>query len=68
MKLSFTSCQLLKISRDSGGGRATFSSSLSSGIMKALNWVEMPECLTGGKLEGELAAMQIELTPSNLTM
>lgn len=63
MKLSFTSVQLLGFSRDSNGGRANFSSAMSNPIMKALSWIEMPNCLIGGKLEGELAATVIELEP-----
>ncbi len=64
-KITFTSVQLRKFSRDSSGGKAEFSSSLTSSIIKKMDWVEMPECLTGGSLEGELNAINLELEPKD---
>lgn len=62
-KLTFTSVQLLSFSRGAKGGSATFSSSLNSTIQKKLSWTDIPECIVGGKLEGDLAATVITLTP-----
>ncbi len=62
-KLTFTGVELLGFSRDSEGGKAKFSSSLTSAIIKKMGWGEIPEFLTGGSLEGELAALSVELIP-----
>ena len=64
-KITFTSVQLLGFSRDADGGVAKFSATLGAPVMRALDWSEMPECLTGGKLEGELAASSLQLTPND---
>lgn len=64
-KITFTAVQLRKFSRDSSGGKAEFSSSLTASIIKKMDWVEMPECLTGGKLEGELNAISLDLEPKD---
>src|ERR1700748_2294809 len=63
-KITFTSVQLLSIARKKEGGRAVFCASLSGPVMKAMEWTEIPECLTGTSLEGVLAAPQIELVPN----
>lgn len=62
-KITFSGVQLLGFSRDSHGGKATFSSTFGSSVMSKMGWIEIPECLTGGSLEGELAATSLELVP-----
>ncbi len=62
-KLTFTGVELLGFSRDSEGGKAKFSSSLTSAVIKKMGWGEIPEFVTGTSLEGELAAISVELVP-----
>lgn len=62
-KLTFTGVELLGFSRDSEGGKAKFSSSLTSSVIKKMGWGEIPEFVTGTSLEGELAAGSVELVP-----
>ena len=62
-KLTFTGVELLGLSRDSEGGKAKFSSSLTSAVIKKMGWGEIPEFVTGTSLEGELAATSVELVP-----
>lgn len=62
-KLTFTNVQLLGFSRSPKSGKAKFSSSLTSGVIKKLEWGEIQEFVTGANLDGELAATSIELLP-----
>lgn len=64
-KITFTSARLEKFSRSSDGGVAIFASSWNQKVADALNWSnELPECLTGANLEGDLHATTCELIPS----
>lgn len=42
-----------------------FSSSLTKSVASSMGWTDLPECLTGGSLEGELGATIIELAPKD---
>ena len=64
-KLTFTSVELDKFSRSRDGLAAFFRSVLSAPIMTKMGWVDIPECLTGASLEGELAAISLELIPQD---
>ena len=64
-KLTFTGVQLLGFSRDAKGGKATFSAGLNGQVQRQMGWGEIPEFLTGGDLEGELAATSIILVPKD---
>lgn len=64
-KLTFTSAQLLGFSRDAKGGTATFSCSMNANVEKAMGWTDAPSWLTGGNLEGELAASIVQLVPDD---
>lgn len=63
--LTFTSAQLLSFSRTAKGGKAVFSSLITQAVIKGMGWAEMPECFTGGTLDGELDATQIDITPAD---
>lgn len=64
-KISFTGAQLLSFGRDGKGGKAHFSSSLTSSVIKAMEWGEIPEFVTGTSLEGELAATELTIEPKD---
>lgn len=64
MKLTFTSVELHKLGRNDDGAWATFSSTLNQQVMEKMEWSEAPECFTGGKLEGEIACISLELVPN----
>lgn len=64
-KLTFTSVELDKLGRNNKGAWGTFSASLNSAVMKKMNWIEIPECLTGGDLEGEIACISLHLAPND---
>ncbi len=63
-KLTFTGAVLESFSRNGNGGKAKFSCGLNQKVMQSMGWVEIPECLTGASLEGELHATACELVPS----
>ena len=64
-KLTFTSVQLDKFGRNDKGVHADFSASLNSAVIQKMGWTEIPECLTGADLEGEITAISLELIPSD---
>ena len=64
MKLTFTSVDLDKLGRNKDGAWGTFSSTLNQQVMEKMGWTEAPECFTGGKLEGEIACISLELVPN----
>lgn len=64
-KITFSGVQLLGFSRDLHGGKATFSATFGSSVTTKMGWTEIPECLTGGSLEGELSATSLELVPKD---
>jgi hypothetical protein len=64
-KLTFTSVELIKFTRDKNATKATFSAGFSSDVIAKMGWTEIPECLTGGSLEGELAVTALVLTPND---
>lgn len=63
-KLTITSVQLESFTRSNTGLVAKFSSSLNSQIIAKMGWSEIPECMTGTDLEGELAAISLQLIPN----
>ncbi len=63
-KISFTSARLLSFSRKPAGGVAKFAASWNQKVADAMNWSEVPECMTGATLEGDLSGETCELTPS----
>jgi len=67
-KLTFTSVQLDKFSRNREGCTAKFSASLNSDVIGKMGWTEIPECLTSSDLEGEIACTSLELVPSDKEM
>ena len=64
-KLTITSVTLLTFKRDLKGGGADFSSSITQAVRKIMGWTEIPECYSGGSLDGDLAATVITLTPND---
>jgi hypothetical protein len=64
-RLQFSSVELDKFSRNSKGVHADFSSALNSSVMQAMGWTDIPECLTGADLEGEIACISMELIPTD---
>jgi hypothetical protein len=64
-KLTFTSVELDKFSRNKEGCSAKFRASLNSQVIGKMGWTEIPECLTGADLEGELTCISLELIPSD---
>lgn len=67
-KLTFTSVDLDKFSRNKEGCTANFRATLNSDVMAAMGWVDIPECLTGADLEGEIPAISLELIPEAKAM
>lgn len=63
-RITFTGAVLESFSRNGNGGKAKFSCGLNVKVMQSMGWVEIPECLTGASLEGELHATACELVPS----
>jgi len=63
-KITFTNVQLLSFGRKPEGGSAKFSAASSDKVSEAMGWQDIPECLTGGKLEGELRATSATLSPN----
>lgn len=64
-KITFTSAVLESFSRSSKGGHAQFTASWNQNVAKALGWTELPDCLSGANLDGDLAASSMELRPSD---
>ena len=64
-KLTFTGVELDKFTRNSKGVTADFSASFTSAVQAKMGWTEIPECMTGAELEGELACISLEITPSD---
>lgn len=62
--IRFTGVELDKFARDGKGVTATFSATFTSDVQAKMNWTEIPECLTGADLEGELACISLTITPS----
>lgn len=62
--ITFTNAQLLSFSRKPEGGTARFSASLTDKVSSAMGWADIPECLTGAKLDGELTASTATLAPN----
>lgn len=67
-KISFTSARLLSFSRKPTGGVAKFAASWNENVAKAMKWTDIPECMTGASLEGELMAETCELKPTQAEM
>src|ERR1051325_67888 len=65
-KVTFLSAQLLSFKRKPEGGSAQFSCSLSRPMCNAMGWAaDIPEFVAGGKLDGDLAAHNLYLTPKD---
>ncbi len=62
-KLTFTSVELDKFGRSKTGVVAKFTSSLNSQVIGKMGWSEIPECMTGADLEGEIVCISLELIP-----
>lgn len=63
--ITFTSAVLQSFSRSTSGGVAKFTAALTSAVCKALDWEEIPDFLTGATPEGDIAASEAKLTPSD---
>ena len=64
-KLTFTTVELIKFTRDKKTTKATFSAGFGRDVIAKMGWSDIPECLTGGNLEGELTVYALELVPSD---
>lgn len=62
-KLTFTSVELDSFGRSKTGVSAKFACSLNSAVINKMGWSEIPECMTGSDLEGEITAISLELVP-----
>ena len=62
-KLQFSSVELDKFSRSKDGTAAKFRASLNAAVIGKMGWTEIPECLTGADLEGDIVAISLELIP-----
>lgn len=62
--LTFTNCELVSFSRSPEKGVASFSASFTDKVKQAMGWQDIPECMTGGKLEGDLHATEAVLSPN----
>ena len=67
-KLTFTSVELDKFSRNREGCTAKLKSSLNSDVIRQMGWTEIPECLTSSDLEGEITCISLELVPADKEM
>ena len=64
-KLTFSSVELDKLGRNNKGAWGTFSANMNARVIQKMNWSEVPECFTGGDLEGEIACISLTLTPTD---
>jgi hypothetical protein len=64
-KLTFTSVELDRFTRSRKGTAGKFKASLNSAVISKMAWTEMPACLTGAALEGEITAISLELVPDD---
>ena len=62
-KVTFTSAVLVDFGRNNKGGHANFVCPLTRSVIKAMSWEDMPECVNGGNLTGDLAARNISVIP-----
>lgn len=62
-KVNFTSAVLVDFGRNDKGGHANFVCPLTKTVIRAMCWEEMPECVSGGNLTGDLAARNVSITP-----
>lgn len=64
--INFTGAQLLEFSRNPKGGVAKFSADYTASVVKAMGWsAELPESALSIKLDGDIAAIEITLTPKD---
>lgn len=63
-QIQFNRVVLNSFSRDGKCGTASFTAQLTDAIIKTMKWEPCPESFTGGDPEGELAAKQAGLVPS----
>ena len=61
---TFTNVTLKAFGRNEKGGHADWIAPLTKAVMNLMGWQQIPECYKGGKLDCDLAARQIELTPN----
>lgn len=68
-KMTFQGVVLLSFARNKKGAHATFSSTYTENVAKAMEWpVSVPEVLMAGKPEGELVCENLELIPAQVEM
>lgn len=63
-KVTFTSAELLKFSKDRKGVKATFEFPLNQKSSSAMGWGDLAEFQHGSDLDGDLAASIIEMIPN----
>jgi hypothetical protein len=61
---TFTNVTLKAFGRNEKGGHSDWIGPLTKAVMNLMGWQQIPECYKGGKLDCDLAARQIELTPN----
>lgn len=63
--LQFPTVVLKSFSRNKNGGHAIFSSTFPKAVGQRMGWGGFPDGFTSGKLEGELSAKNMKLTPKD---
>ena len=67
-KIIFTNVSLLSFQRTSKEASAKLSAAFNDQIIKAMAWAEVPECLSGGSLDGKLNATSCRLEPNEKSL
>lgn len=64
-QLAFSGAVLLSFSRNHKGGSASFSSTLTTPVSKAMGWGDIPDFASSIALEGDLHATILTITPKD---
>ena len=63
-KIVFTGATLQSFTRKSTGGSIKFTAAFTDQVARAMSWADVPECLTGATLDGDLHAQTLILSPN----
>lgn len=64
-RLTFTSVVVESFTKTPNGVTANCSASLTKDVIENMAWTEIPECMTGAELEGEIVCISLSVTPND---
>ena len=67
-KITFQNAVLLKFSRSTKGTEADFRDDFTTRVITAMDWSDMPDCVSGSSLEGELDQAICTLTAKDVEL